>query len=81
MSLFATTGYEAVLARVDKRVHTFLMQVECLMLLILQVLDGVDVNETVQRGRNYVVEIFEVFNTCNPSLVALRLNELKALLD
>ena len=50
VTLLATTGNKAVLARVDECVDSFLMQVECLVLFVLQVLDGVDVNETVQRG-------------------------------
>lgn len=53
---------------VDERVDTFLVKVKGLG-LVRQVVDVVDVDETVQRATHYVHQIGVVFDFCDPALM------------
>lgn len=47
VALLSTAGDESVLARVDERIYTFLVKVECLVVLVTKILNIVDVNEAI----------------------------------
>ena len=47
VALLSTTGNESVLARVDERINTFLVKVECLVVLVAKILNIMDVNEAI----------------------------------
>jgi hypothetical protein len=49
VAFFSATCHEPVLGGVDERVHSFLVQVESLVLFVREVLNVMDVNESVER--------------------------------
>jgi len=47
------------------------MQVECLVLFVVQVLDVVDVDKAIQRWAYYIVQVRVVLYLSDPALVDL----------
>lgn len=74
MSFLSTTGYESVFRTVDKAVDAFLVEVEGFVLFVLEGLNVVDVDESIE-GRGYdVVQIWVELDLGDPALVDLPLN-------
>lgn len=80
VALLAARSDETVLARVHEGVHALLMQVEGLVLLVDEVLDVVDVDEAVERGRHDVVKVGEELDLGYPTVVDLLLYDLDSIL-
>jgi hypothetical protein len=47
VALLSTAGDEPVLARIYERIYTFLVKVECLVVLVAKILNIMDVNEAI----------------------------------
>ena len=47
VALLSTARNEPVLARVYERIHTFLVKVECLIILVAKILNIMDVNKSI----------------------------------
>ena len=80
VTLLTTTCDESLLAGINKGINTLLMQVKRLIVSVVQILNVVDMNETIKRRGHYVVKIWEELNLCNPSVVNVLLNDLNTVL-
>lgn len=71
----STTSNESVLRGVNERVHSFLMQVEGLVLFVRKILYVVDVYEPIKGSWYDIVEVWVELDLCNPTFVDLLFND------
>ena len=78
MAFLTAAGNEPVPVAVDEAVDTFLVQVERLVVLVLEVRDVVNVNETVQTRTDDVVQVRVELDFGDPTFVNLFLKHIDA---
>ena len=62
----STTSNKSALLRVNERIDRFLMNIECFVVLVLKFIDFMDMDETVDRRRNYILEVVIIFDLGDP---------------
>ena len=67
VSLFSARGDESMLRRVNERVNSFLMESKRLVLFKLQLFDVMDMNKSIERGGNDIIQIGVILDFCDPS--------------